>query len=206
MADRLQRHAAAAPAPGRAAKPTEAPLLTLEDVGASSTAELVAKVAGDALRPATPRQQGGQGTAALAELLARFERCVCGSGVAGMVSTRCAASRRCPAGLQALATQPSPMVSCRADRELARLQQQADARAERLRRDAAAGGAGQGARVAGLEGQWGSLREGFSGLEGRMTAATQAATKIGNRLQARGGGGRAAWGRTGVAAPRHHPH
>lgn len=202
MADRMQRRAAAAAAAGgsptRAARAAEAqaPLLTLEDVAGGSTADLVAKVAGEALRPSTPRQQGGapQGAGALAELLARFERCgsfgVLAGADSGWVHTSLLTSPCSAHALSHLASNPAPPHTPnpptpphRADRELARLQQQADARAERLRRDAAAGGAGQGARVAALEGQWASLRAGLGGLEGRMTAATQAATKIGNRLQ-----------------------
>lgn len=72
----------------------------------------------------------------------------------------------------------------RCDKELARLQQQVDLKAERLRRQAAEEeGAFQsqlGAAAAGWEG----ARRASQGLEGRMDAVTQAATKVGNRLAA----------------------
>lgn len=65
-----------------------------------------------------------------------------------------------------------------------------DLRAERLRREVGSQEAGQAAQVAGLEAQWAGVRQGFGELEGRMTGVTQAATKVGNRLQVRA----AAWG------------
>lgn len=81
------------------------------------------------------------------------------------------------------ASLPTPHFLDRCDSELAKLQQQVDQRAERLRREVQAEEAGCGTKVAALEAQWGALRGGFGELEGRMTAATQAATKIGNRMQ-----------------------
>jgi hypothetical protein len=72
---------------------------------------------------------------------------------------------------------------CRCDKELGRLQHQVDLRADRVRREAAAGEAAYKAQVAGLEAQWGEARAAFADLEGRMNRVTQAATKIGNRLQ-----------------------
>jgi hypothetical protein len=58
-----------------------------------------------------------------------------------------------------------------------------DLKAERLRREV---GAEEGAfrgQVAGLEAQWVEARAAFADLEGRMNRVTQAAAKIGNRLQ-----------------------
>lgn len=51
-------------------------LLKMEDVSSGSTADLVAKVAGDALRSSTPRQPGqaAQGAGAVYQLLDRFQR------------------------------------------------------------------------------------------------------------------------------------
>ena len=53
---------------------------------------------------------------------------------------------------------------------------------ERQRREAAAETGAHAARVDALEEQWGAVQVGFQGLEGRMTAVTQAATRVGNRL------------------------
>lgn len=83
-----------------------------------------------------------------------------------------------PAALPCLPYHPS-----RCDKELAKLQQQVDLRAERLRREVGAEEAGYRARVAAMEAEWAGVRRGFGELEARMTGVTQAATKIGNRLQ-----------------------
>ena len=82
---------------------------------------------------------------------------------------------------------PTPPCAARCDRELAKMQQQVDLRAERLRREVGAQEAGHAAQLAGLEAQWAGVRQGFGELEGRMTSVTQAATKVGNRLQVRAG-------------------
>ena len=58
-----------------------AQLVTLEDLSACSTAELVGKVAGDALQPRSPGPGAtGQAAAAVQQLLQRFERCGCFCG------------------------------------------------------------------------------------------------------------------------------
>lgn len=75
------------------------------------------------------------------------------------------------------------MLAPRCDKELAKLQQQVDLRAERLRREVAGEEAGYLSRVAALEAEWAGVRRGFGELEGRMNGVTQAATKISNRLQ-----------------------
>lgn len=135
--------------------PSSRPLISLDEVVGSTTAELISRVAGDLIGDlisgggASPpgrgaRSQPGQAAASMAQLLERFERC---------------------------------------DKELAKLQQQADVRAERLRREA---GGEEGAylgKVAALEAEWAGMRSGFGQLEGRLTGVTQSATKIGNRLQ-----------------------
>lgn len=90
--------------------------------------------------------------------------------------------------LTSQATTPHPLpCAARCDRELAKLQQQVDLRAERLRREVGTQEAGHAAQLAGLEAQWAGVRQGFGELEGRMTSVTQAATKVGNRLQVRAG-------------------
>ncbi|KAL4458016.1 hypothetical protein ABPG75_012881 [Micractinium tetrahymenae] len=125
------------------------PLISLQDVTESSTAELISRIAGDALAAAGGGGGGraakkGQAAASVAQLLERFER---------------------------------------ADKELGRLQQQVDLRAERLRREVGAEQASYLAKVAALEAEWAGVRRSFGELESKLTGVTQAATKIGNRLQ-----------------------
>lgn len=83
----------------------------------------------------------------------------------------------------------------RCDKEMARLQHQVDLKAERVHREAAAEQGAYRGQVAALEAQWGAAQAAFADLEGRMTQVTQAAAKIGNRLQVGG-----AWS---AAALRH---
>ena len=115
---------------------------------------------------------------------------------------RCALPTACPsASRPALPCAPPPTPSLTrppasptpssCDKELAKLQHQVDLKAERLRREVGAEEGAYQAQVAGLEAQWAAVRGGFGELEGRMTGVTQAATKIGNRLQV---GGCAGWG------------
>lgn len=73
----------------------------------------------------------------------------------------------------------------RADKELGKLQQQVDLRAERLQREVGADQVAYLAQVAALEAEWAGVRRSFGELEGKLTGVTQAATKIGNRLQVR---------------------
>ena len=187
--------------------------VSLEDLSACTTTELVAKVAGDALhRAATPGSPGpkqpGQSAAAVVALLERFERWV-GRGCRGVGAVPAVNAAR-PTSAGGPPCAPSPLLlppthppthralppPLRCDKELARLQQQVDMRAERLRREVGAEEAGHEVQLAGLEEQWGGVRGGFAELEGRLTGVTQAATKIGNRLQVRWG-----WGLIGLPLP-----
>ena len=91
-----------------------------------------------------------------------------------------------------LTRSPAPPTLPSCDKELSKLQHQVDLKAERLRREVGAEEGAYQAQVAGLEAQWAAVRGGFGELEGRMTGVTQAATKIGNRLQV------GAWSRGGL--------
>lgn len=58
-----------------------------------------------------------------------------------------------------------------------------DLRAERLRREVGSEQAAYLAKVAALEAEWAGVRRSFGELESKLTGVTQAATKVGNRLQ-----------------------
>ncbi|KAL4853455.1 Exocyst complex component SEC10b [Chlorella vulgaris] len=145
---------------------SEIGVITLQDVTESSTADLVAKVAGPGLLAKAAASNGQSGNSikpSLVQLLERFERRV---------------STRTP---PAAAAAKFMLGWC--DKEMARLQHQVDLKAERVRREAAAEQGAYRGQVAALEAQWGAAQAAFADLEGRMTQVTQAAAKIGNRLQ-----------------------
>ncbi|PSC72605.1 exocyst complex component sec10 [Micractinium conductrix] len=112
---------------------------------------------------------------------------VTAGGTAALIA-KVAGELGAPAGSRQLGAAPASVSALlerfeRCDKELAKLQQQVDLRAERLRREVGAEEAGYRARVAAMEAEWAGVRRGFGELEARMTGVTQAATKIGNRLQ-----------------------
>jgi len=169
-------------------------LVELQDVTRLSTAQLMAQVAGGAL--ATPSKGAAQPAASVQQLLERFERweavwllmklyscSPCESQA--IVYLRPAADMIPFLGHQQPQPLPPPPSPARCDHELGKLQQQVDLRAERLRREVGSQEAGHAAQLAALEAQWSGVRQGFGELEGRMTGVTQAATKVGNRLQVR---------------------